>query len=292
MQTANITKLKSKIASLAAVVTLAVSGGGIATIALSGVAQAAAPNATQGSVTQFTPDVVNGMTVDRSAPSGGYSSTNFGGRSNVLEMNIDSSKRSTVDPFYYTEGLQQALTSATSAKADVYIPSSWLNGTKVRAGMWGVGNDSDGNILAYPIVEFTTSGDNGYVGWRTFNDDAGGWVNLPKIPYNTNGWNTVGFALNPTTTKFDFTINGKPAGSSFSTGSTNLSGLIFNSYNYGPDNANYSVHWSNLVTGPGKPVVADKDTCKDGGWSTLTMNNGATFKNQGDCVSYFASNKH
>jgi len=32
---------------------------------------------------------------------------------------------------------------------------------------------------------------------------------------------------------------------------------------------------------------ADKDQCKDGGWQDLTRADGSTFKNQGDCVSYF-----
>jgi hypothetical protein len=32
-----------------------------------------------------------------------------------------------------------------------------------------------------------------------------------------------------------------------------------------------------------------KEDCKSGGWQTLRRSDGGTFKNQGDCVSYFAS---
>ncbi len=32
-----------------------------------------------------------------------------------------------------------------------------------------------------------------------------------------------------------------------------------------------------------------KSDCKNGGWQSLTDNNGHHFKNQGDCVSYFAT---
>ncbi len=32
-----------------------------------------------------------------------------------------------------------------------------------------------------------------------------------------------------------------------------------------------------------------KELCKNGGWKTLTDGNGHSFKNQGDCVSYFAT---
>jgi hypothetical protein len=34
-----------------------------------------------------------------------------------------------------------------------------------------------------------------------------------------------------------------------------------------------------------------KEDCKKGGWQTLRTKEGATFKNQGDCVSYFASSQ-
>jgi hypothetical protein len=60
-----------------------------------------------------------------------------------------------------------------------------------------------------------------------------------------------------------------------------------------------------VVDGPGQAVQFDntqvnsttytyepaptKSDCKDGGWQNLTDNNGQHFKNQGDCVSYFAT---
>ena len=36
--------------------------------------------------------------------------------------------------------------------------------------------------------------------------------------------------------------------------------------------------------------VPNKDSCKNNGWKTMTDANGRKFKNQGDCVSYFATN--
>jgi choice-of-anchor C domain-containing protein len=36
-------------------------------------------------------------------------------------------------------------------------------------------------------------------------------------------------------------------------------------------------------------TVPTKDDCKDGGWQTMIDNAGNSFKNQGDCVSYFAT---
>jgi len=36
-------------------------------------------------------------------------------------------------------------------------------------------------------------------------------------------------------------------------------------------------------------VATDKDQCKDNGWKNVTDPSGKAFKNQGDCVSYFAT---
>ena len=36
-------------------------------------------------------------------------------------------------------------------------------------------------------------------------------------------------------------------------------------------------------------VPTSKDQCKNGGWQSLVNGSGASFKNQGDCVSFFAS---
>ena len=38
-------------------------------------------------------------------------------------------------------------------------------------------------------------------------------------------------------------------------------------------------------------VVRNKDECKDGGWRTLTREDGTPFRNQGDCVSYANHNQ-
>lgn len=35
--------------------------------------------------------------------------------------------------------------------------------------------------------------------------------------------------------------------------------------------------------------IPTKDSCKNGGWQSLTDTNGHSFKNQGDCVSFFAT---
>jgi hypothetical protein len=44
------------------------------------------------------------------------------------------------------------------------------------------------------------------------------------------------------------------------------------------------------TTPNGENPPADSTACKDGGWRTHTDSTGRPFKNQGDCVSYVATN--
>ena len=42
---------------------------------------------------------------------------------------------------------------------------------------------------------------------------------------------------------------------------------------------------------PTNSVPTNKDQCKDGGWQSLVRSNGASFKNQGDCIQYVNTGK-
>ncbi len=233
----------------------------------------------------FTPQYVATWTQDRILPSGGYGSVSFHDRKNVLEMGIDSSKQNPVS-FYQYEGLQHALPGVAGVKADLYVDGSWLNNstTPVGVGMWGVGHDQYGNVSAYPIIEFTNAGSNNFTGWRTFNDNIGGWINLTNVPYRVNHWNKLELVYDPSTTLFNIYINGVKVGSNQATGSANLGAVIFDNRNFGTPNSNYTVHWSDFAYGTS---VAENSArqCMDGGWKSVTTP--VTFKNQGSCVSYF-----
>jgi len=287
--THGLEKMRTRIAIIVTAAGLAVGGGsGLASMALA--MAHAAPHATSTSITTHAsvPFVLSEWTPDRTAPSGGASVEDFGARTGTLRMGVDTTKQSTVASFYYYEGLKHDLAGASAVSADLYVASSWST-QKVRAGIWGVGQDSSSAVSAYPIVEYTTDGDGGYHGWRVFNDDAGGWTLLPGIAANTDGWNKVSIVFNPTTTLFDLYINGQSAGSNVATGSVSLSSVILNNYNYGAAGSNYDVHWSNLTVGAGE-TTSDKNACMNGGWQTATSDKGQSFKNQGACVSYLASN--
>lgn len=65
--------------------------------------------------------------------------------------------------------------------------------------------------------------------------------------------------------------------------------------NIGTNNPGYNVETDlfnfNGTTYNFEPFITatDKDQCKNGGWQNVTDNNGNSFKNQGDCVSYIAT---
>ena len=64
----------------------------------------------------------------------------------------------------------------------------------------------------------------------------------------------------------------------FSLGSGVLGDGVINSMTVGDTTYTFTEH----------TVLASKDDCKKGGWETSTM---PVFKNQGDCVSFFAAGK-
>ncbi|MFZ1302001.1 MAG: hypothetical protein WAQ27_05530 [Candidatus Microsaccharimonas sp.] len=187
---------------------------------------------------------------DRQTPSGGYASTSFGGRNDVLELNIDTTQANAVN-FYRTEGLGRQITDSSSIKADIYIDSSWYS-QDVRAGIWGVGRDASDAISAYPILEFVNGNvpnNSGYSGLRAYNTETGAWTNLATA-YNPNAWNTFEITLNQTTDVYEYRVNGSLVGTAPGNASVKIGAAILNSYNNANNDSsyNYAAHWSKFTT--------------------------------------------
>lgn len=217
---------------------------------------------------------------DRTTPSGGFNSTTFASRNDVLEMRIDKDNASTLGAFYLTEGLQRHIPASDSVKADVYVDSDWTTNAKtVRAGLWGVGHDSSNNVSSYPIVEFTTDG---FTGWRYWSVDH--WVNLTGVAYNVDAWNTLTITHDSDAQTFVFKVNGTSVASAPDEGSANIGAVILNSKNYAPA-PSYNVHWSNFAYGNITSSPTTKDSCKANGWQDYG------FRNQGLCIQYVNTGK-
>src|SRR6185312_11098032 len=69
-------------------------------------------------------------------------------------------------------------------------------------------------------------------------------------------------------------------------------------YSFLATSASTTITFQSTTVGPYGPALDDvvvsetvptKDECKNGGWQSMIDNAGNSFKNQGDCVSYFAT---
>ena len=244
-----------------------------ASLALPLLVMAPMANAASSSFNSFTATEVSTWSADRTFPSGGVASVSAQGRSDVLELKINKNRAASVD-YYKTEGVQKRANFGNSINADLYVDGAW-DKVNVRAGLWGVGENTSNVISAYPIIEFTTAGSNNFKGWRVWNGT--GWEN--KITATYNAWSSVKIDL--VNNKFKFSVNGNEIATTNANNTTSINAAIFNSYNYSQDN--YSVLWHNGVP----KVLNSEDECKNDGWKVFV----AGFKNQGQCVSSVANKK-
>jgi hypothetical protein len=181
-------------------------------------------------------------TVDRQAPSGGWSTDPANARVivNINQLNASSTQ------FNKTEGVSAPVASgSTSLTGSFYIAPDWAAKQGLRVGLWGVTNTP----TSWPIVEYTANTD-GYTGWRVWDTVNGGWTNVVAST-NVGGSNSVEILLNPVTNKFNFIINGTNVASLGADGAGSFVSVILNHYNKGTELAadNYTVDWRNLRAG-------------------------------------------
>lgn len=190
---------------------------------------------------------LSGWEVDRTAPSGGYEATTFDGRPSLrLGVTPPSNASST---FYQFEGVKKSIPLSQTISADLYIDSTWPD--NVRAGLWGKGQNSVGELSAYPIVEYNTASANN---WRIFDSvGVGEWRDV-TVSSAVTGWNTIELAINKTdSTKTEIYVNGVYIGQSVGDVTTALDTIYLNNYSQG--STAYSVYWSAIKVGQYNPDI-------------------------------------
>ena len=118
---------------------------------------------------------------------------------------------------------------------------------------------------------------------------------------------TVAFLLSgnpdgpPALKTLDVSATGGTTGSySHDTTGSDLTTMVWTpeTYTFLATSATTTITFASTTSGPWGPAldnvvvtetVPTKDECKDGGWQSMIDNAGNSFKNQGDCVSYFAT---
>jgi hypothetical protein len=222
------------------------------------------------------------LVTDRTAPSGGYTIT----PNDTLKLKIDNTLASAADGFYRTEGLQGTIPASQAIRAKLFVDKAW-HGKQIRAGLWGITKDA-ANDTAWPIIEYTTVGDNSFTGWRVFDTMNGGWTNLTGVKAKAGHWYKLEIAFNSTTKSYDYYVDSDKVYSLTAVDPTSptdvyssFTGVIFNNKNFATANHtdDYTVQWKKFAYG----TAFD---CSRNGWKNLSDDNGQRFRNQGQCVSH------
>lgn len=238
-------KTKTKVANFTTALVMVVSTfSGIAPLLFSRTA-AAAP----GLVYANTGFSSLSWSTDRTAPSGGYTVSG-----DALEMRVDNEHASATSGFYRTEGVQATLPTGTkSVMASLHIDPSWET-KPVRAGLWGVSDDANGNA-AWPIIEFA-SNMGGYTGFRVYDTNTGTWYNL-STPFTWDSTVSLEVAVSSGTHQYEFYIGNDLVKSYDTEGYNTLKEVIFDNFNSALTTAdNYAVNWTGLKTGSAPTVSA------------------------------------
>ena len=192
-----------------------------------------------------------GWYTDRYNPAGFTSPVSFDG-DNRLMHSINAADYQGNGSFYNTQGKAHDLGSASDyTEVKLYIPLAWQTSNKRMAGLWGVAVDAANVVSGYPIVEFTSDGNNPR--FRAWESGTGAWVNmgLPAgFAYET--WVTLKIRLLSTG---EFLLS---AGSlnyvtttSAPDASVRLKSVILQGHNYNPANTaigvTYDIYWDNFT---------------------------------------------
>lgn len=202
------------------------------------------------------PGDVAGWTVDRYAPAGFASGVSFGGDER-LQVTLSAADGPAGRPgafssaFYNTQGKSTVLADALvdTLAIDFYLDADYADDNSRGAGLWGVATDGGANIVAYPIVEFTSDlagGGPRFQGW----DAATGWVGLggPALTFNT--WYNFSITLNGSNWDYQVTnlsnVSETWSAQVGSGGAAGIQSTIVQAYNLGVDKTYY---FDNLTTG-------------------------------------------
>lgn len=220
---------------------------------------------------------------DRYAPAGFTSPVNFMGGDRLLEQinasdGLSSRPAAYQTTFYNTQGRQYQLISGTTyMEISLYIPSDWATSNKRMAGLWGIASDAGNAVSGYPIVEFTSDGNNPR--FRGYNN--GTYIDMGLPTGSTyNSWVKLSIELLPSG-EFRYTAGDKTITTdAFGAGSTQIANVILEGYNYDPANPNngvtYDIYWDDFASDMQRPTITFTATTSGMPPSSATTTNSST----------------
>jgi hypothetical protein len=181
-------------------------------------------------------DSLTNWTVDRAAPAG------FQILNNELVMTIDGNNHpDSRGGFYDTKGMQLDIGNANYLSVDMFIPNAW-DGSERYGGLWGIGQDGNGNTSGWPILEFQGPKAGNAAGINTW--DNSGWSNNISTLFNYDAFNTLELAI--TGSGVEYSLNGNLLYTDTSGDVQSLGGVILNAKNEG---SSFKVRYDNLTYG-------------------------------------------
>jgi len=129
--------------------------------------------------------------------------------------------------------------------------------------MWAVGVDATGTVQDYAVIGFTDQ--NGTGTYRIWNDQTGIWTYISS-PVAYNAWTSFSISFNGTS--FVYSIDGTQVGALANSGSTSISEVIMQAYNFG---GTYTADWSNTPVPEPTTIVAGAMLLLPFGLSGLRM---------------------
>jgi len=145
--------------------------------------------------------------------------------------------------FYNTQGRKYDTQGATQMSIDLYIPADWENTGRRMAGFWATGFNVTDGVSLYPIIEFTSDGNDPR--FRVWPEDpfTGGYIDL-GLPtgFAYNQWYTLTMEL--TADDVIFTV-GDLSHTTGNNDTVQFGNVILQGYNT-DDGVTYDIYWDNF----------------------------------------------
>ena len=184
---------------------------------------------------------------DRYAPASFSSPVSFAG-DNRLQHSIratDGANNRTgfSSPFYNTQGRKFDIPGTQRLSVDLHVPADWENSGRRMAGLWGTAFDANGDISAYPIIEFASDGSGArFQVWETA---VGGWIDV-GLPtgFAYDEFVTLDILLDQNSDTFTVSV-GDASATVPGVGSVQIGNVILQGYNTDAG-VDYDIYWDNL----------------------------------------------
>lgn len=225
------------------------SAAALVTIAMAG--PAAAVETFDNAITLSPTQQAGAWYTDRYAPAGFQSQAFFDGDNRLKQTIAAGDAQTAANQFYNTQGRKYDLPDGTlQLSIDLYVDDAWEDSGKRMAGFWSTAFDINGDVSAYPIIEWTELENNGR--FRGYDVNTGDWIDM-GLPngFAYDAWYTLGITLSAG--QVTYSVN-ELRTTVAAADSVELGNVILQGHNT-PAGVNYDIYWDNLNAAVPEPAT-------------------------------------